>query len=90
MAQMQASKGLLSRITERRKLSMGSVIGGRGGLERFPACMRSSPLSDQLMRVWLSSDSGGGHPWAKCHARTLARYLRVVEIETGSKGVPSA
>jgi len=87
MAHKQASKGVSNLSNNFRAVIMRSVIGGLGGLERRPACKRSSPRRDQLIRLWSSSDSGAGQPCAMCHARTADRYLRVVVTAMGSSWV---
>lgn len=87
IAHMHASKGSLMFRVARRARSIRRVIGGRGGRLRLPAKMLSSPRRDHAIWVSRSSDNGGGQPWVMCHARTADKYFRVVETDTGSKGV---
>lgn len=90
IAQMHASNGSLRWRVGLSAASMWSVTGGRGGRVRLPSCMFASPRSDQWMRFASSSERGGGHPWARCQARTATRYFLATLMETGSKGTSPA
>ena len=82
--QMQASNGSLMSTIAQMVQSMLMVTGGWMGHLQDPWRF-SSLCRDQLMWLWLSSESSAGQPWAICQARIAARYFLTTETNTSLK-----